>query len=125
MCEGFCEVLVALSLRSQLHDVGLHVDVSVKFTVKGTAPDEGEQVKLATGAEGPNVAVTALSASIATVHPPVPVHAPDHPVNSIQVPGVAVKVTVPHNEAEQVLPQFMPEGLLVTVPVPDVETVSV
>ena len=118
-------MLVALSLRSQLQEAGLHVDVSVKFTVNGTAPDEGEQVKSATGAEGPNVAVTALSGSIATVHVPVPLHAPDQPVNTIQVPGVAVKVTVPQNEAEQVAPQSMPAGELVTVPVPDVETVSV
>jgi hypothetical protein len=42
--------------------------------------------------------------------------------------GVAVSVTVPGlNEAEQVLPQLIPDGLLVTVPLPapDFVTVSV
>jgi hypothetical protein len=43
------------------------------------------------------------------------------------VPGVAVKVTVdpPAKADEQVEPQFMPDGELVTLPVPVLVTVNV
>ena len=56
-----------------------------------------------------------------TVHVPVPVQPPPlQPLNVDPVAGVAVKVTaVPlANAAEQVAPQEMPVGALVTVPVP-------
>ncbi len=54
------------------------------------------------------------------MHEPVPEHAPDHPANSEPLAGVAVSVTlVPSVKlAEQVLPQSMPAGLLVTEPEP-------
>jgi hypothetical protein len=66
------------------------------------------------------VAVTELAAFIVTVHAPVPVHAPLQPVNVAPAAGVAVSVTaVPLlKDAEQVVPQLMPAGALVTVPGP-------
>ena len=42
---------------------------------------------------GANVAVTDLAASIVTTQAPVPVQAPDQPVNVELAPGVAVSVT--------------------------------
>jgi hypothetical protein len=67
-----------------------------------------------------NVAVTELAAFIVTVHAPVPVHAPLQPVKVTPAAGVAVSVTaVPlPKDAEQVVPQLMPAGALVTVPAP-------
>jgi hypothetical protein len=52
---------------------------------------------------------------------PVVQPVPDQPENIEPAAGVAVSVTkVPLlNEAEQVLPQLMPAGPLVTVPVPE------
>jgi len=66
------------------------------------------------------VAVTAVFPVTVTVHAPLPLHAPDHPLNVDPVTAAAVRVTdVPApNDALQVVPQLMPEGLLVTVPVP-------
>src|SRR6185503_8569787 len=77
-----------------------------------------------------NVAVTAVAALIVTVHVPVPVQPPPlQPENVDPVAGVAVKVmAVPLvNPVEQVAPQEMPAGALVTVPlpVPDFVTLSV
>ena len=71
--------------------------------------------------ERPNVAVTYRAWDIDTTHAPVPVHAPDHPVNVDPAAGVAVKVTdVPEVYASlQSVPQLMPVGVLVTVPEPD------
>jgi len=57
----------------------------------------------------------------------VPAQSPPHPVNVYPVPGEAVSVTgvlVPY-DAAHVVPQLIPAGLLVTVPVPVVDTVSV
>ena len=67
-----------------------------------------------------NVAVTDVSAVRVRLHVPVPVQAPDQPVNVEPVLGVAVSATaVPLAKlALQVAPQLMPDGLLVTVPVP-------
>lgn len=62
-----------------------------------------------------------------TVQVVVPVQAPLHPPNFAPLVGVAVRVTeVPlENMALQVLPQLIPAGLLVTVPVPLPERVTV
>jgi hypothetical protein len=67
-----------------------------------------------------NVAVTEVLAVRFTAHVPVPVHAPDQPVNVEPVLAVAVSVTgvALAKLALHVVPQLMPEGLLVTVPVP-------
>jgi len=62
-----------------------------------------------------------------TVQVPVPEHAPLQPLNVDPVAGVAVRVTlVPLvNEATQVVPQAMPAGALVTVPLPAPDFVTV
>lgn len=67
-----------------------------------------------------NVAVTDFAASIVTEQVPVPVHAPDQPVNEKPLFGVATNVTaVPlTKKAEQAPGQLMPAGDEVTVPVP-------
>ena len=67
-----------------------------------------------------NVAVTLRAAVIASVQPPVPEHAPLQPANVEPLAAVAPNVTeAPLAKlAMQVLPQLMPVGLEVTVPVP-------
>jgi len=64
------------------------------------------------------VAVQVMLAFMVTV--PVVQPEPDQPANVEPAAGVAVKVTeVPLLKvAEQVLPQFMPAGLLLTMPDP-------
>ena len=66
------------------------------------------------------VAPTVVSASIVTLHVPLPVQPPVHPPNDDPVAAAAVSVTaVPLLKlAEQVDPQLMPAGLLVMVPEP-------
>jgi hypothetical protein len=62
-----------------------------------------------------------------TVHVDVPLHPPDHPPKVALDAGAAVSVTtVPAEKpATQVVPQLMPEGLLVMVPPPVPEGVTV
>jgi len=70
---------------------------------------------------GMKVAVTAVAPLSVTVHGPVPEQPPPlQPVKAKPAAGVAVSVTaVPlANEAEQIAPQEMPAGVLVTVPMP-------
>ncbi len=67
-----------------------------------------------------NVAVTVVFEFNVSVQLPVPEQPPLQPANEEPEDGVAIKVTtVPEeNDLEQLEPQLMPEGLLVTVPVP-------
>lgn len=67
-----------------------------------------------------NVAVTERAAVIDTVHVEVPVHAPPQPANVEPLAAAAVSVTdVPLAKlVVQVVPQLMPDGEDVTVPVP-------
>jgi uncharacterized protein (DUF58 family) len=51
--EGFCAVEVPPSPKSQAHDVGAPVEVSVKLTGNGAVPVTGEAAKDATGAGVP------------------------------------------------------------------------
>jgi hypothetical protein len=76
------------------------------------------------------LAVTVTSEFIVTVHPPVPLHPPpDQPVKKPPALGVATRLTASPalKLALQVVPQSMPAGLEVTVPVPvpDFVTVSI
>jgi hypothetical protein len=66
------------------------------------------------------LALTDLAALIVTVQAPVPEQLPLQPVKVAVADGVAVSVTTVLlvNEAEHVVPQEIPAGLLVTVPVP-------
>ena len=73
------------------------------------------------------LAVTVFAALIVTMQvEAVPLHAPPQPENELPEPGAAVNVTlVPLVKlALHVVPQLMPAGLLVTVPVPDLVTVT-
>lgn len=67
-----------------------------------------------------NVAVTLCADVMLTVQLPVPLHAPLQPVKVLPVAGVAVRVTLAPlvKNALHVLPQSMPAGLLVTMPIP-------
>ena len=67
-----------------------------------------------------NVAVTLLAAVMLTVQLPVPVQAPLQPVKVLPVTGVAVSVTLAPlvKDALHVVPQLIPAGALLTVPVP-------
>jgi hypothetical protein len=71
---------------------------------------------------------TAVFALIVALQAPVPLHAPVQPPNVEVDPGASVRVTmVPAaNIAWHVVPQLMPEGLLLMapVPVPELCTVS-
>jgi hypothetical protein len=66
------------------------------------------------------VALTDWDALIVTAHAPVPVHAPLQPLNVLPDAACALNVTaVPLLKLEeQVLPQLMPLGLLLIVPLP-------
>src|SRR6058998_1634162 len=68
-----------------------------------------------------NVAVTLWATLMVTVQVPVPVQPPPlQPVKVEPAAGAAVRVTIVpiENVAEQVAPQEIPAGLLVTVPLP-------
>ena len=104
---------LALHVVPQLIPAGLLVTVPVPVpafvTVKGKVV--GFVVK---------VAVTDCAAFMVTTQLPLPLQAPVHPVKDEPVVGVAVNVTcVPLLKlALHVVPQLIPAGLLVTVPVP-------
>lgn len=78
---------------------------------------------------GTNRASAALSSTMVTVHRgfvPAWVQAPVHPSNLVDDDGVAVRVTFAYllKFFVHVLPQEIPKGLLVTVPLPVSETES-
>jgi hypothetical protein len=73
------------------------------------------------GAEVLKVAVTVVFLLVLTAQEPVPVQPPPlQPAKTDPEAGSAVSVTVVflENDPEQVVPQLMPLGLLVTVPLP-------
>jgi hypothetical protein len=72
-------------------------------------------------------APTVVFAFRATVQVAFPEHAPVHPLKVAPPVGVAVSTTlVPEvKDAVHVVPQLMPAGLLVTVPFPFPESVTV
>src|SRR5205807_9093238 len=73
------------------------------------------------------VAMTARAALIVTLQVPVPVQLPLQPVKVAPAAGAGVRVTtVPVVRAvEQVAPQEIPAGVLVTVPLPAPALVTV
>ena len=90
------------------------------MNVSGDVPDGG-------GGDGDGAeevlkaAVIVMLLLICTVQEPVPVHPPPlQPAKTDPEAGAAVSVTAvpPENDLEQVVPQLMPLGLLVTVPLP-------
>ena len=86
-------------------------------TVSVNVPDGGG----GGGADALKAAVTVMLLLIWKVQEPVPVQPPPlQPAKTDPEAGTAVSVTVvpPENDREQVVPQLMPLGLLVTVPLP-------
>ena len=86
-----------------------------------TVPDPAPAaVTVSVRGSGAKVADTLRVASIVTAQPPVPVQAPDHPVNVEFTSGAATSETTVEygNVAEQEAPQAMPAGVLVTEPPP-------
>lgn len=104
---------LALHVDPQLMPEGLLVTVPVPVPAACTVTWIPEADKL-------NVAVTVALAVGVTTHDPVPLQPPDQPANVEPVLGAAVRVTgVPLAKlAVHVVPQLIPVGLLVTVPVP-------
>ncbi len=105
---------LALHVGAQVIPPGLLVTVPVPVPAKRT---------FRTGApwELSKVAVTCLLALSGTVQvASVPLHPPAHPTKDEPAAAVAVKVTsVPGSKlALHVCPQLMPDGLLLTLPVP-------
>jgi hypothetical protein len=78
------------------------------------------------GGVGVNVAVTLCAALMVTAHAPVPVQAPDQPVNVLPDAGVAVSVTtVPVMKLDEQVPgQVIPAGEEPTLPAPATLTFS-
>jgi len=84
----------------------------MKVSVEGGGGGEPDVLK---------VALTVTLLLIWTVQVPVPVQPPPlQPAKTDPAAGTAVSVTVvpPENDREQVVPQLMPLGLLVTLPLP-------
>ena len=76
---------------------------------------------------GLKVALTVLAAVMLTTHVlAVPVQAPDQPVNTESLAGAAVKVTLllAITSSLQSVPQLIPAGTLVIVPLPVLVTLK-
>ncbi len=109
------ELKFAVQFAVQLIPLGLLV------TVPEPVPEKFRVSVTGGGPEVANVAVTEEFADrVTTQVVEVPVHAPDHPEKVEFAAGVSVSVTlVPEARLVlQLVPQLIPDGLLVTVPVP-------
>lgn len=107
-------VKLAVQAEGQLIPAGLLVTVPEPVPLVTT-------VTLTEGVlDGPKLAVTDVLAVRVRLHVPVPVQAPDQPVNVEPELGVAVSVTEAPllKVALQVVGQLMPAGLLAMVPEP-------
>jgi hypothetical protein len=106
----------------------LAMQVPGQFIPAGLLVTRPEPVTLTVSEEAnkPNVAVTELAPFMIIVQLPVPVQAPLHPVKLEPAAGVAVSVTIVPllKLAVQVPGQFIPAGLLLTVPPPTTVTES-
>ena len=97
---------------------GVLLTVPRPLVVTTSGNDEGPSTKRADATRG---------ALIVTAHVlPGPEHAPLQPANTQPLAGAAVRVTCAptRNPAVHALPQEMPAGALVTVPLPSTETAS-
>jgi len=110
---------LALQVLPQLIPAGLLVTVPEPVPASVTLSD-GCADKL-------KVAVTDVFFVRDTVQPAVPLQAPPQPEKLDPDAGLAVRVIfVPELKfAVQVFPQLMPDGLLLTLPVPDPESCTV
>src|SRR6266852_1855174 len=74
-----------------------------------------------------NLAVTAASSCMVSVHEPVPWHAPPQPANNQPGAASADRVTSAHTgySAVQAFPQLIPPGALLTLPLPALLTTRV
>jgi hypothetical protein len=89
--------------------------------------DEIDGGVVAVVVDGVKVAATVWSALIATLHAPVPLHAPPHPTNVVPAAGVAVNASVVEAPklAEQVPGHAIAVPLTVPAPLPATDTVKV
>lgn len=107
-------------VNGKLHVVPQSIPAGLLVTVPSPTPAlVTVRVKVLAGAV--KVAVTVWSTFITTLHEPFPLHPPPlQPVNVEPPVGAAVSTTVLPiaKSAAQVVPQEIPPGLLLTVPVP-------
>ena len=119
-------VTVVPDEKGKLHVVPQTIPAGLLVTVPIPAPF---LVTVRVNVLGPaNTAVTVWSAFITTLQEPFPLHPPPlQPVNVEPPAGAAVSTTVlpVAKSAAQVVPQEIPLGLLVTVPVPVPDLVTV
>jgi hypothetical protein len=102
--------------------------LAVNVTLAPTSDGFDEDARLVADTDiAWNDADTEIAPFIVNVQLPAPEQAPPQPARLLPLAGAADSVTaVPELKvALHVLPQAMPAGWLVTVPLPDVETVSV
>src|SRR5271170_1094459 len=92
-----------------------------------STPDDETNVRVSPPWAIRNAAVTLSAALMVTTQLPAPLHAPLQPPKTQPLAGVSLRVTcVPLAKlALQVDPQLIPDGVLVTVPLPDTPTESV
>src|SRR5262249_53675892 len=121
------KVTVVPDTKAKLQVAPHTIPTGLLVTVPTPAP-AGVTVRVNVFGGAVKFAVTVWSAFITTVHEPVPLQPPPlQPVNAEPPVGTAVRATVLPlgKSAAQVVPQEMPLGLLVTVPVPVPDVVTV
>lgn len=114
------KVTVVPDTKGELHVAPQLMPAGLLVTVPTPAP-AGVTVRVNVFGGAVKFAVTVWSAFIVTVHAPAPLQPPPlQPLNVEPPVGAAVRVTVLAlgKSAAQVAPQEIPLGLLVTVPVP-------
>ena len=115
-------VIFAPARKALLHVVPQSIPVGLLVTVPSPSPFLVTlSVKFPDAVAGLNVAVTVTSELSVTVQIPAPVHPPPlQPENTEPLAATAVRATLVSlaKLAEHVLPQLIPVGPLVTVPVP-------
>ena len=123
---GSVQAVAASPLRVRAALMAVRSSVMCTAFITVVPATSGLLVKVVVGTL--KVAVTVRAAVIVTLQAPVPVQLPPQPANVEPVDADAVRVTtVPVvKEVVQAVPQLMPTGELVTVPlpVPDLVTVS-